>query len=475
MAATPRQRPGATIYSVAALAGVSIASVSRVLQGSTAVSDRTRVKVLAAAEQLELRAAGRRAQPRRPPARGARPGPSRAHRSLLLRAADGLRVPGGRARAERGPHARRRQGRPHPGGATARDPRRRPGDAGLRGDPRVRRPGAAGLQAAAAHRGRPPRGGRGDRRGEHRERSRPDAAPARPRPPPAAVRRRPRLRPGHPRPLPRLRAGPREPARSRRGRAGAHPVPRGRRQPVRGAHPRRRRRRRRARVRQRRARPVGHGAAAGGRQGRPRRHRRRRLGRRDDRPLRPPRPHHRPPARARARRDGRGPAARAGHRRLPPGRAPGPVHRAGAARLLWLPTRGHRAAYRLRAPATRTPSEPDPPALSPAGPCPHQKENHDETQPRDHGRDAGHRCPGPVRLRAEHRRRGLERPGQGRQQRQGQRHHHRVGDGRRGRQAPDAGQAVRERQPRRQGERHRDPVGRRARQVHHRHHGRQDP
>ena len=52
MAATPRQRPGATIYSVAALAGVSIASVSRVLQGSTAVSDRTRVKVLAAAEQL---------------------------------------------------------------------------------------------------------------------------------------------------------------------------------------------------------------------------------------------------------------------------------------------------------------------------------------------------------------------------------------------------------------------------------------
>ena len=40
---------------------------------------------------------------------------------------------------------------------------------------------------------------------------------------------------------------------------------------------------------------------------------------------------------------------------------------------------------------------------------------------------------------------------------------------------PDAGQAVRERQPRRQGERHRDPVGRRARQVHHRHHGRQDP
>ena len=43
---------GATIYSVAELAGVSIASVSRVLQGSTAVSDRTREKVLAAVEQL---------------------------------------------------------------------------------------------------------------------------------------------------------------------------------------------------------------------------------------------------------------------------------------------------------------------------------------------------------------------------------------------------------------------------------------
>jgi LacI family transcriptional regulator len=52
MAATPQQRSAATIYSVAELAGVSIASVSRVLQGSTAVSDKTRLKVLAAAEQL---------------------------------------------------------------------------------------------------------------------------------------------------------------------------------------------------------------------------------------------------------------------------------------------------------------------------------------------------------------------------------------------------------------------------------------
>lgn len=44
--------PGPTIYSVAAQAGVSIASVSRVFQGSAAVSSRTRRKVLEAAAAL---------------------------------------------------------------------------------------------------------------------------------------------------------------------------------------------------------------------------------------------------------------------------------------------------------------------------------------------------------------------------------------------------------------------------------------
>ena len=44
---------GTTIYSVAAAAGVSIATVSRVVQGSSAVSDRTREKVLEAIDRLD--------------------------------------------------------------------------------------------------------------------------------------------------------------------------------------------------------------------------------------------------------------------------------------------------------------------------------------------------------------------------------------------------------------------------------------
>ena len=47
-----RPHAGATIYSVAERAGVSIASVSRVLQGSQAVSAKTRKLVLEAAEEL---------------------------------------------------------------------------------------------------------------------------------------------------------------------------------------------------------------------------------------------------------------------------------------------------------------------------------------------------------------------------------------------------------------------------------------
>ena len=67
---------------------------------------------------------------------------------------------------------------------------------------------------------------------------------------------------------------------------------------------------RRPRLQQRRAGARDHRAPRrlGGR--RPRRHRGRRLGRRDDGPLRPARPHHRPPARAGGRGHGRRPAPR---------------------------------------------------------------------------------------------------------------------------------------------------------------------
>ncbi len=56
-----------------------------------------------------LRAPGRRTQPRRATPRGLRAGAPRAHRPLLLRAADGLRDPRRRARPERRAAARQRQ------------------------------------------------------------------------------------------------------------------------------------------------------------------------------------------------------------------------------------------------------------------------------------------------------------------------------------------------------------------------------
>lgn len=52
MAGTAEPRARATIYSVAAAAGVSIATVSRVFQGTSTVAERTRARVLAAADEL---------------------------------------------------------------------------------------------------------------------------------------------------------------------------------------------------------------------------------------------------------------------------------------------------------------------------------------------------------------------------------------------------------------------------------------
>src|SRR6188472_3832115 len=58
MAPTDDTRRGATIYSVADQAGVSIATVSRVLQGSPVVSERTRRKVLDVVDELDYLPSG---------------------------------------------------------------------------------------------------------------------------------------------------------------------------------------------------------------------------------------------------------------------------------------------------------------------------------------------------------------------------------------------------------------------------------
>lgn len=58
MASTADARRGATIYSVADRAGVSIATVSRVLQGSPVVSERTRRKVLDVVDELDYLPSG---------------------------------------------------------------------------------------------------------------------------------------------------------------------------------------------------------------------------------------------------------------------------------------------------------------------------------------------------------------------------------------------------------------------------------
>ena len=191
----PKPSVGATIYSVADRAGVSIATVSRVLQGSTVVSEAARQKVLDAVDALHYVPAGRRAQPGRATPRGLRAGAPRAHRSLLLRAADGLRDARGRARPERRAAARQRQERPPTRRRSPGHPGRRHRRARLGRDAASRRAGAARSQAGRHHRRRPGRrSGLARRCGARRRGERPqcraaDGAPLRPRPHPAALRR----------------------------------------------------------------------------------------------------------------------------------------------------------------------------------------------------------------------------------------------------------------------------------------------
>ena len=90
MTTSKQGRRPTTIYSVAQLAGVSIATVSRVLQGTRTTSPQTRAKVLSAVDELDY-----------VPLQAARSLAVRRHEAnglvvpdlmgpVLLRAADGL-------------------------------------------------------------------------------------------------------------------------------------------------------------------------------------------------------------------------------------------------------------------------------------------------------------------------------------------------------------------------------------------------
>ena len=296
---------GTTIYSVAERAGVSIASVSRVLQGSTAVSAKTRQRVLDAAEELKYvpLAAARSLAVRHHEAHGlVLPELSGPYYSELLmgfesRAADlGQSVVLMLAEGKDDlPAAVRKL-------ATRVDGLAMLGSSAIpestvtalhgskpvvliAGDPRVGR--------RHRHLGEHPQ-----RRGDHQ----PRAGPRPHRAPSSSVT---------PTPVPTCATG--MPASSPPTRRPAVAAP----EPVRIALREvdgtaladrilsRRPRDRRPRLRERRARARRDEAAARGRQERARRRRRRRLGRRDDRPLRRAGADHGPPARARARRPGR--------------------------------------------------------------------------------------------------------------------------------------------------------------------------
>ena len=291
MGPTDDARRGATIYSVADQAGVSIATVSRVLQGSPVVSERTRRKVLDAVEDLDYL-------------------PSGAARSLAVRHHDtyGLVLPelsgpyyaellvgfetraaeleqsvmlvlaGTKEDRDRAAAHARHPGRRHRRARLGRRERRHAAASRSSSSPATP---ARGIEAIAAENVEGAR-----LLTEHLlEHGRTDLR----------LRRRHRRRPRPPRALRGLRRRPPR-ARPDAGRPGARRVPRARRHRRRRAAARRRLHRRRPRLRQRRARPGRHGPAHRRRRRRARRHRRRRLGRRHDRPLRATRPDHRAPA-----------------------------------------------------------------------------------------------------------------------------------------------------------------------------------
>ena len=301
----PKPSVGATIYSVADRAGVSIATVSRVLQGSTVVSEASPPEGARRGRRSPLRAPGRRAQPGRATSRGLRARAPRADRSLLLRAARWAsrraRQSSARASCCCSPTARVTSHAPCGHLATRVDGIGVLGSAAmppavaraLRGrKPVVIIAGAPadgvdsldGVERAAAENAHS-----AEHLTEHL---------LRPRPHPAALRRRPRRGPRHPRSLRGLRrrahgswahAAPspcESPFREREGAAVADRVLVGRAQ---AGCPR---------LRERRARPVDHEPPAGRRPRRAPRHRRRRLGRRHDLPLRAPRNDDGAPARS---------------------------------------------------------------------------------------------------------------------------------------------------------------------------------
>lgn len=128
--------PRATIYSVAELAGVSIATVSRVMQGSRRSLGDQAPEGPRRRGRAQLHALGCCPKPGRAPPRGPRARPSRAERSLTSPSCSW--ASSGKAGPERHARALGGQGRRVHRGPATRHPRRRPSGAGHRSNDRGR-------------------------------------------------------------------------------------------------------------------------------------------------------------------------------------------------------------------------------------------------------------------------------------------------------------------------------------------------